>query len=105
MSAFADHSSWDMVWLRIDYNGHGFDAFVTDANLARIRVSSQLPPLPAPDPWTHLALAWDETAGISSMSTASWPARQTPWPSYDAGLDQFGPHHRGSRPRQVQSAL
>ena len=27
---YADHSSWDQVWLRIDYNGHGFDAFVTD---------------------------------------------------------------------------
>src|SRR5260221_175529 len=25
---YADHSSWDMVFLRIDYNGHGFDAFV-----------------------------------------------------------------------------
>ena len=25
---YADHSSWDMVWLRIDYNGKpGFDAF------------------------------------------------------------------------------
>src|SRR5215471_3134238 len=34
---YADHSSWDMVWLRIDYNGQsGFDAFVTDINLARI---------------------------------------------------------------------
>ena len=32
---YADHSSWDMAWLRIDWNGHGFDAFVTDANLAR----------------------------------------------------------------------
>ena len=32
---YADHSSWDMVWLRIDYNGHGFDAFVTDASSAR----------------------------------------------------------------------
>ncbi|HEC44824.1 MAG TPA: hypothetical protein ENI20_18575, partial [Bacteroides sp.] len=21
---YADHSSWDMVWLRIDYNGSGF---------------------------------------------------------------------------------
>ena len=28
--SFADHSSWDMCWLRIDYNGGGFDAFVTD---------------------------------------------------------------------------
>ena len=26
---YADHSSWDMAWLRIDWNGHGFDAFVT----------------------------------------------------------------------------
>ena len=36
---YGDHSSWDMVWLRIDYNGHGFDAFVTDVNLGRTRVS------------------------------------------------------------------
>ena len=35
--SFADHSSWDMVWLRIDWNGHGFDAFVTDNNLVRLR--------------------------------------------------------------------
>ena len=40
---FADHSSWDMVWLRIDWNGHGFDAFVTDVNLGRTRVSVKLP--------------------------------------------------------------
>ena len=25
-TGFADHSSWDMAFLRIDYNGHGFDA-------------------------------------------------------------------------------
>jgi hypothetical protein len=37
---YGDHSSWDMVWLRIDYNGHGFDAFVTDVNLGRTRVGS-----------------------------------------------------------------
>ena len=36
---YGDHSSWDMVWLRIDYNGHGFDAFVTDINLNRTRIS------------------------------------------------------------------
>jgi len=61
---FADHSSWDMVWLRIDYNGHGFDAFVTDTSLARIRVSCPMPDFPKPTAWTHLALAWDETRGI-----------------------------------------
>src|SRR5271169_4488993 len=61
---YADHSSWDMVWLRIDYNGHGFDAFVTDASLARIRVSVPVNPFPKPEQWTHLALSWDETRGI-----------------------------------------
>ena len=44
---FADHSSWDMAWLRIDWNGSGFDAFVTDNNLARTRVSFKLPRRPA----------------------------------------------------------
>ena len=62
---YADHSSWDMVWLRIDYNGSsGFDAFVTDASLARERVSYKMPAFPAPNVWVHLALAWDETRGI-----------------------------------------
>ena len=40
--SFADHSSWDMTWMRIDYNGHGFDAFVTDNHLARVRVHSKM---------------------------------------------------------------
>ena len=63
--AYADHSSWDMVWLRIDYNGeNGFDAFVTDINLSRIRVSYKMPAFPKPDEWVHLALSWDETVGI-----------------------------------------
>ena len=62
---YADHSSWDMVWLRIDYNGRpGFDAFVTDASLARTRVSHTMPAFPGPTQWVHLALAWDETRGI-----------------------------------------
>jgi hypothetical protein len=26
---YADHTSWDMAWLRIDWNGDGFDAFHT----------------------------------------------------------------------------
>ncbi len=37
---YADHTSWDMAWLRIDWNGKGFDAFVTDDNLSRVRVST-----------------------------------------------------------------
>ena len=44
---YGDHSSWDMVWLRIDYNGKpGFDAFVTDVNLGRTRVSHAMPAFP-----------------------------------------------------------
>jgi hypothetical protein len=62
---YADHSSWDMMWLRIDYNGEGgFDAFVTDINLSRIRVSYEMPVFPKPNEWVHLAFSWDETAGI-----------------------------------------
>src|ERR1700739_1939840 len=61
---YGDHSSWDMVWLRIDYNGHGFDAFVTDDNLGRTRVSYTMPNFPKANEWVHLALAWDENTGI-----------------------------------------
>src|SRR5215467_7974648 len=61
---YGDHTSWDMTWLRLDWNGHGFDAMVTDASLARIRVSAALPAVPKPDEWVHLAFAWDETNGI-----------------------------------------
>ena len=60
---YADHSSWDMVFLRIDYNGHGFDAFVTDASLSRTRVSITVQPFPKPDEWTHLALSLGRDAG------------------------------------------
>src|SRR5437867_1367947 len=28
-ASYSDHSSIDMAWMRIDYNGQGFDAFVT----------------------------------------------------------------------------
>jgi hypothetical protein len=102
--AFADHSSWDMVWLRIDYNGHGFDAFVTDANLVRIRVSTTLSPFPAPDQWTHLALSWDETVGIRFHINGHLAAHHETTSVLYSGLDQFGPHSRIIAPWQVQSA-
>ena len=73
---FADHSSWDMAWLRIDWNGHGFDAFVTDNNLARTRVSFKLPKAPAPDAWTHLAFTWDETSGVELYVDGKLAAKQ-----------------------------
>jgi hypothetical protein len=101
--AFADHSSWDMTWLRIDYNGHGFDAFVTDANLARTRVSTTLAPFPPPSEWIHLALAWDETRGIRFYINGKLAAEKQAEARFDTGLDQFGPHSRIISPHQVQS--
>jgi hypothetical protein len=102
---YADHSSWDMVWLRIDYNGGpGFEAFVTDASLARTRVSYAMPAFPAPDRWVHLALAWDETRGIRFFVDGREVARRDGTARFDAALDQFGPHSRIISPYQVQSA-
>ncbi|HEX3730692.1 MAG TPA: LamG-like jellyroll fold domain-containing protein, partial [Opitutaceae bacterium] len=100
---YADHSSWDMVWLRVDYNGHGFDAFVTDANLARTRVSVELNPFPGPKEWTHLALSWDETRGIRFYVNGKLAASKETQARYDTGLDQFGPHSRIIAPYNVQS--
>jgi hypothetical protein len=101
---FADHSSWDMVWLRIDYNGKGFDAFVTDANLARVRVSYALSPFPKPNQWIHLALSWDETSGIRFYVNGKLAAKKDSVVVLYTGLDQFGPHSRIISPMQVQSA-
>ena len=101
---YADHSSWDMAWLRIDYNGRGgFDAFVTDADLARVRVSYRMPTFPKPDEWVHLALSWDETRGIRFYVNGMPAAEKISPAVLYAGLDQFGPHSRTISPMQVQS--
>jgi len=100
---YADHTSWDMAWLRIDYNGHGFDAFVTDDNLARTRVSFTLPGKLAPDAWTHLAFTWDETEGVRLYVNGKLAAKQAAVAVYDSGLDQFGVSSRTVSPHQVQS--
>jgi len=100
---YADHSSWDMAWLRIDWNGHGFDAFVTDANLARTRVSFKLDHAPGPKDWTHLAFAWDETAGVRLYVDGREVAREETTGDYDAALDQLGLAGRVMAPYQVQS--
>jgi hypothetical protein len=102
---YADHSSWDMVWLRIDYNAKpGFDAFVTDASLARTRVSYTMPAFPRPDQWVHLAVSWDETQGLRFYVNGRLAARKDGVAIFDAALDQLGPHSRTISPMQVQSA-
>ncbi len=101
---YGDHTSWDMTWLRIDYNGHGFDAMVTDASLARVRVSYTLPAPPKPEQWLHLALAWDETTGIRFYVDGKLAGQVDRAGIYDTALDQFGPHARTISPMQVQTA-
>jgi len=100
---YADHSSWDMVWLRIDYNGHGFDAFVTDASLGRTRVSYTMPNFPKPDVWIHLTLAWDETSGIRFYVNGKLAGEAAATGRFDTALDQFGPHARIIAPQGVES--
>ncbi len=103
--SYADHSSWDMVWLRIDYNGSGFDAFVTDIGLTRTRVSYSMDKFPEPDEWVHLSLSWDETEGIRFYVNGQLAEKKSIVGNiYDTGLDQFGPHSRIISPYQVQSA-
>ena len=101
--SYSDHSSWDLVWLRIDYNGCGFDAFVTDINLARVRVSHKFDTIPAPDKWTHIAFSWDENKGVRLYVNGKLAASKDSVAVFYAGLDQFGPHSRIISPYQVQS--
>ena len=104
--AYSDHSSWDMVWLRIDYNGSGFDAFVTDVGLARTRVSHFMDKFPAPEEWTHIAFSWDETEGVRLYINGELVEKKSMVGKvFDTGLDQFGPHSRIISPYQVQSAF
>ncbi|SFJ65901.1 Concanavalin A-like lectin/glucanases superfamily protein [Sphingomonas sp. NFR04] len=102
-AGFADHTSWDMAFLRIDWNGHGFDAFVTDANLSRIRVSWRIDQLPDPAAWKHIAFAWDETQGVRLYVDGREVARKDQRADLDSGLDQFGLAGRVIAPHQVQS--
>ena len=100
---YSDHSSWDLVWLRIDWNGSGFDAFVTDVNLARPRVSYTVDEQPKPDQWIHFVFTWDETSGIRLYLDGELAASKDTTAVFYAGLDQFGPHSRIISPYQVQS--
>jgi len=100
---FADHSSWDMVFLRIDWNGHGFDGFVTDTNLARVRVSWAIPGKLAADAWHHIAFSWDEAIGVRLYYDGREVARKDQPADLNSGLDQFGLASRIISPHQVQS--
>lgn len=100
---FANHSSWDMTFLRIDWNGRGFDAFVTDNNLARVRISYDLPQDVPPDRWTHIAFSWDEAEGVVLHLDGRRVAETRTSAVLDAALDQFGTAGRIVSPIQVHS--
>jgi len=100
-----DSTSWDMTFLRIDWNGHGFDAFVTDTNLARTRVSWTMPTLPAADHWVHIAFGWDEASGVTLWIDGKRVAAQRRRADYDQQLFGFGPFQRIVSPQKVESAL
>ena len=102
--SFADHSSWDAVFMRIDYNGGGIDAFVTDLNLSRLRLSYKFETLPDPENWFHLAFAWDETIGVSLYIDGKRVASLEQEALLYGGLDQFGTHSRIISNAQVQSS-
>ncbi|MFJ6023111.1 LamG-like jellyroll fold domain-containing protein [Brevundimonas sp. NPDC092305] len=100
---YANHSSWDMTFLRIDWNGRGFEAFVTDRNLGRIRVSYDLPEALSPEAWRHIAFSWDETEGVV-LHIDGQRVSETRTPAVlDAALDQFGTAGRIVAPIQVHS--
>ena len=101
--ASADGTSWDMQFLRIDWNSHGFDAFVTDSGLARTRVSYRMDAIPAADQWVHVTFAWDETEGVKLWVDGKRVAQKTAKAVYDQGLWGFGPFQRIVAPWQVHS--
>jgi len=98
-----DGSSWDMVFLRIDWNGHGYDAFVTDSGLSRTRVSTRVDQVPTPDTWSHIIFSWDERIGVKLWLDGKRIATLDQKAVYDAGLFGFGPFQRVVSPWQVHS--
>lgn len=102
--SYSDQSSLDMTWLRVDYNGdRGFDAFATDADMARIRVSYKPDRFPAPGDWTHFAFSWDETKGVRFYMNGRIVAKKDTSSVFDAGLGLFQPFGRFSTTGTVTS--
>ncbi|MGI6226308.1 MAG: hypothetical protein ACOYJ1_08655 [Peptococcales bacterium] len=102
--SFADHSSWDAVFIRIDYNGKGIDAFVTDINLSRLRLSHEFPERPSPDSFFHVLFGWDEQYGVQLHIDGKLVREIRATPLLYAGLDQLGTHSRIISNAQVQSS-
>lgn len=102
--SFADHSSWDALFIRIDYNGSGIDAFVTDINLSRLRISYSFPAIPDKDDWTHILFSWDENSGVTLYINGEKAGEIKQKALLYSALDQFGTHSRIISNAQVQSS-
>ena len=102
--SFADHSSWDALFIRIDYNGKGIDAFATDVNLSRLRIHHEFKNIPSADQWIHIMFAWDENKGVSLYIDGKSAGTIEKRALFYAGLDQFGTHSRIISNAQVQSS-
>jgi hypothetical protein len=102
--SFCEHSSLDMTWLRIDYNGeNGFNGLVTDLNMGRARASYTPSSAPAPDQWSHIAFSWDENYGVRLHVDGKLVAEDRKKMTLNAGLGLFQPHGRFSTPGTVTS--
>jgi hypothetical protein len=101
---FNDGSDIQCNWMRIDYNGEGgFDGFVTDANLARVRAHYTSTVLPDAKKWYHLALTWDETKGVRLYVNGKLVAKKDTTCVLNAGLSRWGTGARGIGPNYVGS--
>jgi hypothetical protein len=102
--ASADSTSWDFTFLRIDWNGQGYDAFVTDTNLRRTRISWRSDTAPKGGDWVHIAFAWDEAQGASLWIDGKNVGHAAPTGLFDQALFGFGPFQRVISPQKTESA-
>lgn len=91
--SIADSSTWDQIWLRIDWAGDGIEALITDINLSRARVRFPMKPEELdPHAWYHFAASWDENYGLKLYLNGQKAAEEYRPAQYAVPLDQFGPH-------------
>ncbi|MDP2984130.1 MAG: LamG-like jellyroll fold domain-containing protein [Candidatus Latescibacter sp.] len=101
---FTNGSDIQCNWMRIDYNGEGgIDAFVTDANLARVRAHYTSQTLFDAKKWYHIAMTWDETKGVRLYLDGKLVAKKDTTCVLFAGIDQWGTGARGVGPNYVGS--
>lgn len=91
--SIADSSTWDQIWLRVDWAGNGIEALITDINLSRARVHYDMKPEELdPKAWYHFSVSWEENFGIRLYLNGKKIAEEYRPAQYAVPLDQFGPH-------------